>query len=270
MHKECQLPDGKDDPSKGNQLMEIYALEIQMHSARANFRKLKELYEKALQIKGLCNPRVSGIIHECGGKMHMRERHWEKANTDFIEAFKNYDDAGARQLACQCLKYLVLANMLSGSHINPFDEQRAKSYQNNNEIQAMISLVDAYQHHEIRTFEEVLKKHHKAIMGDEFIADYISDLMKKLRCEVLLKLIRPYTNISIRFIAKELNIKEKEVEELLVELILDTRIRGQIDQVNQILLLRDSKSSGYTKYRSLQKWADNLANLQKTIFSRVN
>jgi hypothetical protein len=60
------------------------------------------------------------------------------------------------------------------------------------------------------------------------------------------------------------------VEELLVELILDTRIRGQIDQVNQILLLRDSKSSGYTKYRSLQKWADNLANLQKTIFSRVN
>jgi hypothetical protein len=48
----------------------------------------------------------------------------------------------------------------------------------------------------------VLKKHHKAIMGDEFIADYISDLMKKLRCEVLLKLIQPYTNIRIPFIAK--------------------------------------------------------------------
>jgi hypothetical protein len=102
------------------------------------------------------------------------------------------------------------------------------SYQNNNEIQAMISLVDAYQHHEIRTFEDVhntnnyiptnrlfpdskihfldcvqvLKKHHKAIMGDEFIADYISDLMKKMRCEVLLKLIQPYNNIRIPFIAK--------------------------------------------------------------------
>lgn len=72
MHAECQTPDGRDDPSKGNQLMEIYAMEISMHSARANYRKLKELYEKALQIKGLCNPKISGIIHECGGKMHMR------------------------------------------------------------------------------------------------------------------------------------------------------------------------------------------------------
>jgi len=41
MHKECQLPDGTDDPSKGNQLMDIYALEISMYSARNNNRKLK-------------------------------------------------------------------------------------------------------------------------------------------------------------------------------------------------------------------------------------
>jgi len=270
MHKECQLPDGKDDPSKGNQLMEIYALEISMHSARANFRKLKELYEKALQIKGLCNPRISGIIHECGGKMHMRERNWETANTDFFEAFKNYDDAGARQNSCQCLKYLVLANMLSKSKINPFDDSRAKSYQNNAEIQAMISLIDAYQHNEIRTFEKVLKKKKKNIMGDEFIADYIQDLMKSLRSEVLLSLIRPYTNISIGFISKELNVSSKEVEELLVELILDNRIRGHIDQINQMLLLSATKSSAFWKYRSIQKWTDNLISLEKSILGRVN
>ena len=44
-----------------------------------------------------------GVIRECGGKMHMSEREWEKACTAFFEAFKNYDEAGS-QRRIQCLK----------------------------------------------------------------------------------------------------------------------------------------------------------------------
>ena len=40
-----------------------------------------------------------------------------------------------------CLKYLVLANMLMKSGINPFDSQEAKPYKNNSEILAMTNLV---------------------------------------------------------------------------------------------------------------------------------
>jgi COP9 signalosome complex subunit 2 len=40
-----------------------------------------------------------------------------------------------------CLKYLVLANMLMKSGINPFDSQEAKPYKNNPEILAMTNLV---------------------------------------------------------------------------------------------------------------------------------
>lgn len=270
MHKECQLPDGTDDPSKGNQLMDIYALEISMFSARGNNRKLKELYERALKIKGLCNPRIAGIIHECGGKMHMRERNWQMANSDFFEAFKNYDDAGARKQSCQCLKYLVLANMLSGSDINPFHEQRAKSYQSNKEIEAMINLVDAYQRHDLKKFERELKQSKEAIMDDEFIADYIQDLMKKIRSEVLQDRIKPYTNITIGFIARELNIKSEDVIDLLVELILDGHVNGRIDQIQQILRLSGNKSSNDLKYKALSKWATQISSLEKSIFGRLN
>ena len=48
-----------------------------------------------------------GIIRECGGKMHMAERQWAEAATDFFEAFKNYDEAGNPR-RIQCLKYLYL------------------------------------------------------------------------------------------------------------------------------------------------------------------
>jgi COP9 signalosome complex subunit 2 len=270
MHRECQLPDGNDDPAKGNQLMDIYALEISMYSARNNNRKLKELYERAIKLKGLCNPRIAGIIHECGGKMHMRERNWTDANTDFFEAFKNYDDAGARKQSCQCLKYLVLANMLSNSNVNPFHEQRAKSYQNNKEIEAMLNLVEAYQNSDLKRFERELRASKESVMDDEFIASYIPDLMKKIRCRVLLERIKPYTNITIGFIAKELNITAKDVEPLLVELILDGKVQGRIDQINQILQLQGATSSSIAQYRALAKWADNLTNLEKTLFGRLN
>lgn len=39
-------------------------------------------------------------------------------------------------------------------------------------------------------------------MDDLFIRNYIEDLLKNVRTQVLLKLIKPYTRIRIPFIAK--------------------------------------------------------------------
>lgn len=53
---------------------------------------------------------MDDFVLECGGKMHLREQEFEKAHTDFFEAFKNYDESGNPRRTT-CLKYLVLANM---------------------------------------------------------------------------------------------------------------------------------------------------------------
>jgi len=129
-----------------------------------------------------------GVIRECGGKMHMAQREWEKARNDFFEAFKNYDEAGG-QRRVQCLKYLVLASMLTNSDINPFDSQEAKPYKNDVEVVAMTNLVDAYNRNEIRTFEKLLKQNSRSVMGDAFIRAYIEDLLKNIRTQVLLKVV---------------------------------------------------------------------------------
>ena len=90
------------------------------------------------------HPRILGVIKECGGKMWMGEREgqsprpstviidlvcvtgqWNRASEDFFDSFKNYDEAGSPQ-RIQVLKYLVLANMLTGSEVNPFDSQETK------------------------------------------------------------------------------------------------------------------------------------------------
>lgn len=114
------------DNSRGTLLLEILALEIQMYTETKNNKKLREIYDQTLQVKSaIPHPRIMGAIRECGGKMHMSEREWAKALNDFFEAFKNYDEAGSPQRT-QVLKYLVLANMLMGSEVDPFDSQETK------------------------------------------------------------------------------------------------------------------------------------------------
>ncbi|MCD9640827.1 COP9/signalosome complex subunit Csn2 [Datura stramonium] len=201
LHKSCQKEDGTDDQKKGTQLLE-------------------ELYNKALSVKSaIPHPRIMGIIRECGGKMHMAERQWAEAATDFFEAFKNYDEAG-NQRRIQCLKYLVLANMLM-------------EYKNDPEILAMTNLIAAYQRNEILEFEKILKSNRKNNkLDDPFIRNYIEDLLRNVRTQVLLKIIKP-TRESGLFISRSL-MCQKDVEELLVSLILTTVSTGTLT-MNRLL-----------------------------------
>lgn len=107
--------------------------------------------------------------------MHLREGEFERAHTDFFEAFKNYDESGSPRRTT-CLKYLVLANMLMKSGINPFDSQEAKPYKNDPEILAMTNLVNAYQNNDINDFELILRQNRQNIMDDPFIREHIEGM----------------------------------------------------------------------------------------------
>ena len=77
-------------------------------------------------------------------------------------------------------------------------------------------------------------------MDDPFIREHIEDLLRNIRTQVLIKLIKPYTRIKISFISGELNIEPSDVESLLVSCILESTIYGRIDQVclNQNLVTK--------------------------------
>ncbi|KAK4536640.1 hypothetical protein CDCA_CDCA09G2665 [Cyanidium caldarium] len=272
------------DVKIGSQLLELYALEMQLQmaltpgwtaatvssqrarpgadsagdaavggdyrgdvgAATAADPKLKSLYQRALRVRcAIPHPRIMGIIRECGGKVHMAEGRFRDACTDLFEAFKNYDEAGApRRL--HCLKYLVLANMLANSEINPFDSQEALPYRNEPEVVAIIQLVAAYQSQDLHAFEAVLKQD-RHILADEFMRPYVRALLNQVREGYLLKLMRPYRRVRIAYLAQCMGAHgtaaEEEVEELLVSLILDGRIRGIIDQCAGVLELHRTGSS---------------------------
>ena len=143
-------------------------------------------------------------------------------------------------------------------------------YKNDPQIKAMTDLVDAYQRREVHTAEKILKgsvrtfviwrfdskfpssENHSTIMGDPFIQSYIGDLLRSLRTSYLIDLIKPYTRLELTFLAKvqtchsyvelyqltvlkQLNVERDEVEEILIDLILEGKVQGRIDQVGMRL-----------------------------------
>ncbi|KAH6916655.1 PCI domain-containing protein [Coprinopsis sp. MPI-PUGE-AT-0042] len=270
LHVATEISSDADDQSqRGTQLLEIYALEIQMYNETKNYKKLKEIYNASNNVRSaIPHPRIMGVIKECGGKMWMGERQWNRASEDFFESFRNYDEAGSPQ-RIQVLKYLVLANMLTGSEVNPFDSQETKPYKNDPQIKAMTDLVDAYQRREVHSAERILKDNRSTIMDDPFIRDYIGELLRSLRTQYLIDLIKPYTRLELGFLAKQLGVDIQEVEELLIGLILEGKVEGRIDQVGMRLELDKQQSLEKKRYAALSKWTEALEGVHNAVVGKT-
>jgi len=262
--------ESEDQQSRGTQLLEIYALEIQMYNETKNFKKLKEIYNATNEVRSaIPHPRIMGVIKECGGKMWMGERQWARAGEDFFESFRNYDEAGSAQ-RIQVLKYLVLANMLTGSAVNPFDSQETQPYKTDPQITPMTSLVDAYQRREVHVAEKILRDNKATIMDDPFIRYYIGDLLRSLRTQYLIDLIKPYTRLELSFLARQLNVEKDDVEEMLIDLILEGKIAGRIDQVTMRLELYKEQTLEQRRYAALEKWTSALESVHSAVAGKAS
>ena len=260
------------DQRKGSQFLQLLSVEIQIYSERNELAKLRQLYQASLGIDtAMPSPRVVGIIKECGGKMFMRQCEWRSAYDCFTQAFRAFDEAGdARRIAC--LKYLVLACMLSGSSINPFDTNEAKSYQHDSEIKAMTELIDACTKNDLKAFERVLKdkKNAKSILEDSFVMSYLAPLMRRVRLQVLLVLTKPYSRMYLARIAQELSVTVEEAEEYCVAAILDGKLRGKVDQASGALLMDRSDSADDKKrFGALSTWLDATAKGHREVANKL-
>ena len=76
------------DVSKGNQLLEVFAMEIQMCIDTREQLRMKQIYNLTQKFTAVIeDPRVVGIIKECGGKMYMSEKRWSAALEEFRASF---------------------------------------------------------------------------------------------------------------------------------------------------------------------------------------
>jgi COP9 signalosome complex subunit 2 len=66
----------------------------------------------------------------------------------------------------------------------------------------MTSLVAAYQDRDVKQAEKILKANKATITADPFIRYFIDDLLRSLRTEFIVNIIKPYTRMKLDFLAE--------------------------------------------------------------------
>jgi len=267
--KSCQHPDGQDDSSKAQSLIEAYALEIQVCTLKKNNKRLKEVFKRCEALNAdVSDPRIIGVIKESGSKMYMSEKLWENALSEQFEAFKCYQEVGNPR-AKTMLKYVVLTGILCSSDINPFDSQEAKVYKDDPEIMALRRLRDAYEANNMIEVQGILNDPSVHILDDPYIAQYMEDLLRTVRLSVLQAKLKPYKAVKLSYLANNLQITEQSLINLLVELIIEGKIAARIDEVEGIVETTGGDRTTGRKEEAYNKWVRSLGSLHFQIIERI-
>ncbi|WFD23811.1 hypothetical protein MEQU1_002505 [Malassezia equina] len=174
----------------------------------------KPLYERALQnlretefAKGMLDSQGQGTtflellcmeiqMYDNMGKADM-------VKVDFFQAFNNYDEAGSCQRVI-VLKYLVLAHILMGSGINPFDSQETKPYKDDVDMMPLVALLEAYESHDIHKAESIIREFGEALQRDELIGTHLPDVLHELRIQYIQEYVKPYRTVRLEQLAQQI------------------------------------------------------------------
>jgi len=265
----CELAPGVNNPRKESFLLEVLALKMQSAVSGEITGKdgLRRLVSRAAGIQSaIPHPRTLGTIHECTGKVMMYERHWSEAKQEFFDAFKNYDESGSpRRLVC--LRYILLAALLENSEINPFESPETKSLVGHEEIKPVVALWNAFEALNVPEFNAALQN---AFAKDPFGCDFVPLVIRSFQHLKIAEIVKAYSKVRISFIADQLNISEAECEEILVELILEGRLNGLIDQASNVLLIdEESAHEDDAKYDAMARWSRHVATISQSVSKKV-
>jgi len=264
-HGYLKTADGNDDNNNVNLLLELYSHKIMLAERRRNNKDMKAYFDRAILLteSGMVSNAVLGTIYTCGGRARMRESKFADAAQYFFEAVKNWDQCRRQQETEDCIKLKVFSSLLSGSKVNPFDDQITASY-------LVKPTIKAYE----RVTKDVLTKNADAFLQDikplqreDIIKDYLPLLKRLIQKDLFLEIVRPYSNISLAFVAKRIHTTPEETENILVELILNQQIEGTINQASGTLVLQNLSTSYANFYGGLNSVANSVDRVQRTVLS---
>ena len=257
------------DQAKGSMLLEVFAFEIQMCIELKEQRRMKLVFRLSQNFASTIeDPRVIGVIKECGGKMFMAEKKWKNALEQFQDSFKSHVESGSSR-AKALLKYVILASLLAKSEVDVLSTNEAQIFKADPEIIGMTTLRQGFEKNDIALIQNVLNDNNIRLLSDSFIAQYLDELLRSVRLNALAAICRPYKTVKLSFLAKKMNVTVAEIRGLLSELILEDKLEGQIDQIRQVLELHTAEQQTAQKHRAMQDWGNKLLELHEQLVRQV-
>jgi len=265
----CELAPGVNNPKKESFLLEVLALQMQcaMEGKMTGPNGLRRLVSRASSIQSaIPHPRTLGTLHECSGKVMLFEHKWSNAKQEFFDAFRNYDESGSPRRV-MCLRYITLAALLENTNISPFESPETKSLVSHEEIIPVVDLWNAFEKFDVDWFNAAVQK---AYAGDKFACQFLPSVIRCFQFQKISEIVKAYSKVKIAFIAEQLKISVKECESIIVEFIIDGRLNGTIDQLNQVLLMKEEGADEVdVKYKAMAQWSRHVQSVTAAIGKKI-
>jgi len=264
LHRACRK-NGNDDPDKADLLIQIYAVKIEQMFATGNTDQLESIYHLTKKLSAnVGDHRSAPILAEFNGKYHAEQRDYQKSYAEFFQAIK-YADPDRGKL---CVKYLVCVTMLGEENTDPFASREVKIYETDRNVAPMVKLYNFFNENNIKDFDMLVKIEEDRICGDPFIEKLIPAIRVKLRKKTLVAILKPYRKVKLKWLSEQLYYDMSQTEQLLIGMILDQSILARINQVDQTLEIRKSKST--VVYNQLKLWMSALNLRQQSLCSQIS
>jgi COP9 signalosome complex subunit 2 len=207
--------------------LELLVMKIQYCNATKNPKESKKLYIEAYKLnqdKIIDDKRLSAIINEEGGKLHIQQKEYEQALEKFKVAFHNYQEAGNIR-AKNIFKYAILSSIISRNRKNIVSADEVRHYAGDERLNAMLQLQDAYEQMDINAINQIWNEKISKLEDDTFILENLNEILHNIRYNYICGKLRAYKRCSFTTLQKELSIDMNYLVSLLQEIILSESVR---------------------------------------------
>jgi len=257
-------------------LVSIHLLESHVHHALHHLPKSRaSLTAARTAANGIyCPPQLQAQLDIHSGTLHAEEKDYKTAYSYFYEAYENYEAMPSKDnkvQAKQCLKYMLLTKIMSGSKEDVsvlLSGKLALAY-TDEAVNAMVAIAKAHQDSSLRKFKDVIELHRAEMEKDPVIHRHLKELYQKLFESNLLRIVLPFSQVEISHVAELIELDVATVEKKLSSMILDKKLLGILDQGNGCLIVFEEPDAD-SSYPSALETINNVGDVVDSLYLRAN
>lgn len=227
-------------------MVEAQLVESKVYHALENLPKAKAALTS---VKTTSNsiyvvPALQAEIDMMSGLIATDEKDYTTAYSYFYETFEGYRSLGepAAGLAFKFMLFSKIMNRQSDDALNLINSAVALKYQGR-DVDAMKEVAQANKQQNLLAFERCKEVYQRELLSDYVIKRHFTLLYSSLLEDNLRKIIEPYSEVQIAYVAQQIGLPVDKVLQKLSEMILDEKIAGTLDQGRDCLIVFEEAES---------------------------
>jgi len=253
-------------------LVESQLVESKVYHALENLPKAKAALTA---VKTIANsiyivPILQAEIDMVSGLISADEKDYTTAYSYFYETFEGYRSMNELSKAGVAFKFMLFSKIMnrqSDDALNLINSAISLKFQNRS-IEAMKEVGLANKQKNLLQFSKCATIYERELFDDLVIRRHFNYLYNNLLEDNLKKIILPYSEVQIDYIAKQIELPVDRILMKLSEMILDEKIKGTLDQGRNCLIVFEEEEPTEMFEHALKTF-DNLDEVLDALYDKT-